>query len=92
MSCHICVSRLGTEIVKCKLCCDGEHQDFCIECAQVYDQYRASRGADLSKLHLLTVRRAEAACEHRIDRTSGTFQCTECGKDCTDEFAGRGEL
>lgn len=50
--CHLCQCRPATEIVKCKLhlSCDGEHTEFCIECAQVYDQYRAGDGSKFSLL------------------------------------------
>ena len=36
--CHICFEIGETEIVKCKLCCDGWEQDFCATCKKLYNE------------------------------------------------------
>ena len=62
--CHLCrhPNRPATEIVKCKLhaSCDGDHVDLCVECAQVYDSWKASfsaiKGGDDAKFAMLQAR------------------------------------
>lgn len=55
MTCHICLTREGTDLIKCRVCCDGMEQDACVECAAVYRQFRTFK----VPFSMLQVRRAE---------------------------------
>lgn len=61
--CHICLSTDATELIKCKLCCDGLEQDACIECTKLYGAYRQS--GDRQDFLKLKARRAEGIAKAR---------------------------
>lgn len=62
--CHICLTREGTEIFKCKFCCDGLEQELCTECDAVASQWKGlfmkGDGPEEARLfQILQIRRKE---------------------------------
>ncbi len=56
-TCHVCGSHELTDTVKCKMCCDGEEQEFCLTCASLYRTYKVMIDGALA-FEKLTARRA----------------------------------